>query len=559
MQKAMAKRPADRPKARLTQSTNIDSRRPMRQAARVKSLLRSNRLQPKLTVGQPGDKFEREADAVADRVVRMSDADVAQRVETGTVQPLRIQGRCSACAKGEGCSGPEERVRAKEQPGETPQLGAALESRVARLQSGGRPLEAATRSFFEPRFGRQLSDIRIHDDRMAASAASSLNAKAFTIGKDIVFGAEEYHPESTRGKHLLAHEITHVLQQARDNKDNPSVVRAMFEDEPISQHGNANILKTRAEEILREWKSESEEGVNDFVHGELSSRIDSMDSGSWSSFLLSLLGNTIWAATAFLPGIGALTTGARLARATFALSMGGIAVASVTSVPSASSEHDNLATIAATMKDYFGHIFNGLFDQVDGLVRDYVQQHGNNNGRQALRAFLEQNFKNDMIRHSGEPNIDGVAVRHAVRDEAAAVLAHLPTLSGASAANLVPGAQETPRSQIELAGINHRIDVETASHAREILNFQRAHPNAGVLVVILMQWHHGPQGQRVMRQYRSSYPSMDPRYTDRRTAIRLYESQQFWEAVPQGGWHHYRTYHWIPPLGAGINRVTRHQ
>lgn len=71
------------------------------------------------------------------------------------------------------------------------------------------------RSFFEPRFGVDFSKIRIHNDSQAAHLASSINAKAFTFGQNIAFGKGHYHPESSQGRRLLAHELVHVVQQGR--------------------------------------------------------------------------------------------------------------------------------------------------------------------------------------------------------------------------------------------------------------------------------------------------------------------------------------------------------
>lgn len=71
----------------------------------------------------------------------------------------------------------------------------------------------ATRTFFEPRFGADFSQVRLHTDSRAADTARSINAKAFTVGSDIAFGAGQYRPESREGQHLLAHELTHVVQQ----------------------------------------------------------------------------------------------------------------------------------------------------------------------------------------------------------------------------------------------------------------------------------------------------------------------------------------------------------
>ncbi|MBN2385425.1 MAG: DUF4157 domain-containing protein [Anaerolineales bacterium] len=83
----------------------------------------------------------------------------------------------------------------------------------AALQSPGQPLEADTRAFLEPRFGQDLSRVRIHADARAARSAGALNALAYTVGRDIVFSAGQYRPDTLAGRKLLAHELAHVLQQ----------------------------------------------------------------------------------------------------------------------------------------------------------------------------------------------------------------------------------------------------------------------------------------------------------------------------------------------------------
>ena len=79
--------------------------------------------------------------------------------------------------------------------------------------SAGEPLPQATRSLLEPRLGHDFSRVRVHADGVAAGAARAVEARAFTLGQDIVFGAAEYAPATARGQHLLAHELTHVVQQ----------------------------------------------------------------------------------------------------------------------------------------------------------------------------------------------------------------------------------------------------------------------------------------------------------------------------------------------------------
>jgi hypothetical protein len=81
------------------------------------------------------------------------------------------------------------------------------------MRGGGHPLSRADRCFFEPRFNHDFSQIRIHTDERAVDLAKSINARAFTFGKDIVFGPGQYQPRLLRGRRLLAHELTHVLQQ----------------------------------------------------------------------------------------------------------------------------------------------------------------------------------------------------------------------------------------------------------------------------------------------------------------------------------------------------------
>lgn len=138
-------------------------------------------LQTKIRIGQDGDRFEREADSVADRILS-GRADVADDA------PLAIQ-RLPAGAAG---------------PDTAPPL---VESVLA---TPGQPLPGSDRSFFESRFGHDFRRVRIHvDDR----AAAAVNAHAFTIGSDIVFASGQYAPATSRGRRLLAHELTHVVQQ----------------------------------------------------------------------------------------------------------------------------------------------------------------------------------------------------------------------------------------------------------------------------------------------------------------------------------------------------------
>lgn len=84
------------------------------------------------------------------------------------------------------------------------------------LRSPGPPLDAPTRAFMEPRFGANFSSVRVHTDAKAAESARAVHALAYTVGRDVVFGAGQYAPETATGKRLLAHELTHVVQQGKN-------------------------------------------------------------------------------------------------------------------------------------------------------------------------------------------------------------------------------------------------------------------------------------------------------------------------------------------------------
>jgi hypothetical protein len=143
---------------------------------------------PKLKVGAIDDPAEREADAIADRVMAGDAPASAASSPPPPTAPV---------------------ARAKPAGGTMP-VGGAAASAVGAL-GGGKPMPASDRAFFEPRLGQDLSHVRLHDDPGAEAAASSLGARAFTIGSDIVFGRGEYGTDHT-ARHLLAHELAHVQQ-----------------------------------------------------------------------------------------------------------------------------------------------------------------------------------------------------------------------------------------------------------------------------------------------------------------------------------------------------------
>lgn len=180
----------------------------------IQAMLRNGHIQAKLTISHPGDADELEADRVADQVMR--------KEQPGPIRssPNAIHRQCAACEAG-GTMCPkceqEQAIQRNESPSQAPQVSHPVRSQIAALRGGGQPLPPSVRAFFEPQFGEGLNQVHIHTDSEASEAAMSIQADAFTIGSDIVFGAGKYAPEVHAGRKLLAHELTHVIQQGHGN------------------------------------------------------------------------------------------------------------------------------------------------------------------------------------------------------------------------------------------------------------------------------------------------------------------------------------------------------
>ena len=173
--------------------------------------------QPKLTVGVPKDRFEQEADRVADRVMRMPEPVAQGPINSGAPAAEGIQRKCSECeeeVRRQPLEEEEEELQMKRAPGAAPEIGPGLQARIGGLRGGGQPLPPSIRGFFEPRFGYDFRQVRVHTNGTSADLARSINARAFTVGQGIVFGAGAYQPNAPEGRRLIAHELVHTLQQA---------------------------------------------------------------------------------------------------------------------------------------------------------------------------------------------------------------------------------------------------------------------------------------------------------------------------------------------------------
>jgi hypothetical protein len=113
------------------------------------------------------------------------------------------------------------------------------------LGSPGRPLAQGTREFMESRFGHDFSAVRLHTDLHAAESAGAVNALAYTVGQDVVFGAGQYQPETTAGKRLLAHELTHTIQQAAGLQTKLEISAPGDRHEQEAEHMAALTIGTR--------------------------------------------------------------------------------------------------------------------------------------------------------------------------------------------------------------------------------------------------------------------------------------------------------------------------
>lgn len=174
-------------------------------------------VQPDLTISDPGDEYEREAERIAGRVVGMTDQTTTEtgvvglsgRIQRVSPQPRSQYGQDKgpACDR---CGGNQQRT---ERPNVSPTAPAGIGQWIQSLD-GGRPLSRSVRSYFEPRFGRDFGAVRVHTGPRADEAARAINADAFTHETDIVFRAGKYDVNNDEGKKLLAHELTHVVQQA---------------------------------------------------------------------------------------------------------------------------------------------------------------------------------------------------------------------------------------------------------------------------------------------------------------------------------------------------------
>jgi len=221
-------------------------------------------IRPKLTIGRPDDEYEKEADNVADKVMRMpalnsqqiqkqaneeEEEEIQTKLISDQVSPLiqrqaeeeeeealqpklRIQKQVEEDAE-------EEVLQPKRANSNSP-TSSELANQLQKSKGSGRQLPEKTHSEMNQAFGMDFSDVRVHTDSKSDQINSELNARAFTHGRNIYFNRNEFQPNTSSGKRLLAHELTHVVQQ-----QNPAKIRNE------SGNLNQNISKLQSRQSQR--------------------------------------------------------------------------------------------------------------------------------------------------------------------------------------------------------------------------------------------------------------------------------------------------------------------
>ncbi len=176
-------------------------------------------IQAKLRIGQPNDKYEQEADRVADEVMRMPEPQVQRQPleeEEEEIQTKPLAEQITPLVQRQ--VEPEEEEKEEEWIQRKPERDYSVvtddvKKRLDKAGGTGSPLPDNIREYMGSQFGYDFNEVKVHADGGAANLARSLSAQAFTSGKDIYFGSGKYNPNSTQGRRLVAHELTHVVQQ----------------------------------------------------------------------------------------------------------------------------------------------------------------------------------------------------------------------------------------------------------------------------------------------------------------------------------------------------------
>jgi hypothetical protein len=237
---------AKKPKANLSQSETLTNDTSVEQLLflqrtfgnRTVTGFMQHRIQAKPKIGKANDKYEQAADRMADRVMKMDEGSL-------------VNGHSSLVQRQEE---KEEKVQTKSTGPKSgkktqPTASSRFESRLSSTKGGGQSLPDDTRQFMETRFDADFSNVRVHTGSDAAQMNNEIDAKAFTSGRDIYFGPGKYNTGTTAGKHLLAHELTHTIQQGGAVRSKANGVTASTPDIQRSPGPLSSLLNRIARNI----------------------------------------------------------------------------------------------------------------------------------------------------------------------------------------------------------------------------------------------------------------------------------------------------------------------
>lgn len=179
-------------------------------------------IQPKLKIGHPSDRYEQEADRVADQVMRMPNLKTVPSIQPIAPGHYSLLQRQPEITKDQD-EDEEKIVQTKPALGQTPSVTPDLQTQLG--SGGGQALPQPTREVMESRFHYDFRGVRVHSDRHAANLNHQMHAQAFTHGQHVYFGQGHYQPSTFKGQHLLAHELTHVVQQTGGHTEGQIVQR----------------------------------------------------------------------------------------------------------------------------------------------------------------------------------------------------------------------------------------------------------------------------------------------------------------------------------------------
>ncbi len=203
-------------------------------------------VQPKLFVNSPNTATEKEADAMADKI-------------TKTPETSFIQKKCTECEH-------EDKLQRTENAASS--NGFALNNytstAIENNRSAGTGLDAPIKSFMESRFGANFNSVRIHDNDKAAELSNNIQAKAFTTGNDIFFNKNQYNPNTESGKHLLAHELTHVVQQ-NGNVQKKNIIQRGFGEVRMAEGYYEIIAEIKARDVYKALNAHAKKLMEEII------------------------------------------------------------------------------------------------------------------------------------------------------------------------------------------------------------------------------------------------------------------------------------------------------